>query len=91
MTNERSMFGDAPRDRDRNDRARRPEVDMSGYKEGEPITAFVLKINKKDRKVELSIRRYEREQERELLKKYSGNNARPTLGEATGWDASLEK
>lgn len=59
---------------------------QASFKEGDEVQAAVLKINKKDRKVELSIRRYERDQERELLKKYSGKTANPTLGEATGWD-----
>ena len=90
LTNERSMFGDGPRDRDQN-RGPRREAPMPTFTEGETITAAVLKINKKDRKVELSVRRYEREQERELLKKYSGNVARPTLGDATGWDEMLGK
>ena len=40
---------------------------------------------KKERKIELSIRRYERTQEKELLKKYSGKGGNLTLGEATGW------
>ncbi len=51
------------------------------YKEGEAITATVIKINKKDRKIDLSIRRYDRDQEKELLKKYSGKNDRATLGD----------
>ena len=55
------------------------------------MAATVQVLSELERKVELSIRRYEREQERELLKKYSGNSARPTLGEATGWDDSIEK
>jgi small subunit ribosomal protein S1 len=56
------------------------------YKEGDQVTASVIKFNKKDRKIELSIRRYERDQERELLKKYSGKQQKTTLGDATGWN-----
>lgn len=55
------------------------------YKVGDEISASVIKINKKDRKIDLSIRKYDRVQERELLKKYSGQKGNPTLGEATGW------
>lgn len=55
------------------------------YKEGDEVQAVVTKINKKDRKIELSIRRYDQQQEKELLKKYSGHTGNPTLGEATGW------
>ena len=60
--------------------------EQTSLKEGETVQASVLKVNKKDRKIELSIRRYERDQERELLRKYSGKSPNPTLGEATGWD-----
>jgi small subunit ribosomal protein S1 len=78
MQVERSMF------EDRNDRSAKPSPTAS-YKEGDAITASVLKINKKDRKIELSIRKYEKNQEKELLKKYSGKNDKLTLGETTGW------
>ena len=92
LTNDRSMFGERPERGDRRPAFRAaPAAGAPVFKEGDAITASVLKINKKDRKVELSIRRYEKDQERELLKKYSGNDARPTLGEATGWDQTLGK
>jgi small subunit ribosomal protein S1 len=82
IQNDRSIFGERP---DRTERAARPAV-PSDVKVGDPITATVIKINKKDRKVDLSIRKYEKGQEKELLKKYSDNNNRPTLGDATGWN-----
>lgn len=78
ITNERSMFEEKKFSREK-----APVV--HNYKEGDTVTASVLKINKKDRKVELSIRKYERNEERELLKKYTGKNDRPTLGDALGW------
>lgn len=62
-----------------------PEMAAPEFKVGENIQASVLKINKKDRKVELSVRRFERTQEKELLRKYSGQQGRMTLGQATGW------
>lgn len=60
-------------------------VEELPYKEGEAVTASVIKIDRRERKIELSIRRYEKDQERELLKKYSGKNDKLTLGETTGW------
>ncbi len=78
---ERSMF------EDKSSRDREPQ--QHSYKEGDSVTASVLKIQKKERKIELSIRRYEKSQEKELLKKYSGNGGKLTLGETTGWTDDL--
>jgi ribosomal protein S1 len=61
-------------------------VPTTAYKEGDAVTASILKINKKDRKIDLSIRRFEKNEERELLKKYSGKNDRMTIGDVTGWN-----
>jgi len=58
---------------------------------GAPVSTLQIVELDQGFKVELSIRRYEKDQERELLKKYSGNAARPTLGEAIGWDESFDK
>ncbi len=77
--NVKSMFSEVKR-RDQEEHLVDPQ-----FKEGDVVTATVIKINKKERKLELSIRKYEREQERELLRKYSGQQGNPTLGEATGW------
>jgi small subunit ribosomal protein S1 len=63
-----------------------PVVPSALYKEGDAVTATVIKVNKKDRKVDLSIRRFERNEERELLKKYSGKHDRMTIGDVTGWN-----
>jgi small subunit ribosomal protein S1 len=80
VATDRPMFGERP-DRDRKERA----VVPADIKVGNPITATVIKIDKRDRKVDLSIRKYEKGQEKELLKKYSDDNNRPTLGDAIGW------
>lgn len=77
MQLEKSIFGEKPA------RGEKPPAPV--YKEGEAISASVIKIDKKERKVELSIRKYEKSQEKELLKKYSGKNEKLTLGETTGW------
>ncbi len=79
IINDRPMFGERP------DRTVRPTV-PADVKVGDPINATVIKVDRKTRKVDLSIRKYEKGQEKELLKKYSDNAARPTLGDATGWN-----
>ncbi len=78
MQNERSMFDD----RSSRDKS---AAQIPAYKEGDKVTASVIKIQKKERKIELSIRKYEKTQEKELLKKYSGKNETFSLGETTGW------
>lgn len=81
----RSIFSD-PEDRFKKEPVESP------YKEGEKIQAVVSKVNRKERKLELSIRRFEQQEERDLLKKYSGHTSNPTLGEATGWtDAASDE
>jgi small subunit ribosomal protein S1 len=80
----RSMFSDPE------DRNSRNQPQENPYKEGDAITASVLKVMKKERKLELSVRRYEQNQERELLKKYS-QTGRLTLGETTGWNSDSDK
>ncbi len=62
------------------------EREAPGLKEGDTVSASVIKVDKKERKLELSIRRYERDQEKALLRKYSGSGAKLTLGETTGWE-----
>ncbi len=79
LYNEKSIFSDGKR------KGEELPSELPQIKEGDEITATVIKILKKDRKIELSIRKYEREQEKELLRKYSGQQGNPTIGEATGW------
>lgn len=83
MANERSMFADRS--------VRREEIPAPVFKEGDDISASVLKVSKKDRKIELSVRKYERDEEKKLLKKYSGTSQMPTLGEALGWQDDNDK
>lgn len=47
-----------------------PEVDQL-------VTAKVMRVDPRDRRVELSIRRYEREQERQMVARYAGQNQEP--------------
>ena len=57
----------------------------AGEPAGPGTTTVTLRSRGRERRVELSIRRYERDQEKELLRKYSGRDSKLTLGETTGW------
>jgi ribosomal protein S1 len=49
---------------------------------GQDVTGKVLRVDPRERRVEISIRRYDREQERQMLKRYAGQNQEPlTLGD----------
>jgi small subunit ribosomal protein S1 len=50
-------------------------------KEGESIEAKIIKIDVRDRKIEASIKKLEFDREKELLKQYSNQDDKPTLGE----------
>ncbi len=50
-------------------------------KEGEEIEAKLIKADTKERKLEASIRRLEQAQEKELIKQFSNNDEKPTLGD----------
>lgn len=57
------------------------ERNQSILKEGDEVEAKIIKIDKRDRKIEASIRKLELDREKELVKKYSNQNDMPTLGE----------
>ncbi len=49
---------------------------------GEEVTAKVVRIDLRDRRVELSVRKQDRDDERQMLKRYAGQNQQPlTLGD----------
>jgi small subunit ribosomal protein S1 len=49
---------------------------------GEEVTAKITRVDAHDRRLELSVRRHDREEERHLLKRYGGQNQQPlTLGD----------
>ncbi len=50
-------------------------------KEGEEIEAKIIKADLKERKLEASIRKLEQVQEKELIKQFSNNDEKPTLGD----------
>ncbi|MBN1621936.1 MAG: 30S ribosomal protein S1 [Endomicrobiales bacterium] len=50
-------------------------------KVGEEIEAKVIKSDSKERKIDISIRKLERDREKELISKYVNKGERPTLGE----------
>ena len=53
---------------------------------GEIVTATIIKLQKRERKIEASIRRYERDEQRALMKKYARPSTGPTLGDAIDWN-----
>jgi small subunit ribosomal protein S1 len=49
---------------------------------GDEVSAKVLRVDSRERRVELSVRRHDRDEERHLLKRYAGQNQQPlTLGD----------
>ena len=51
------------------------------FKEGQDIEAKVIKVDLKNRKIEISIKRLELERQKDLIKQYSNQNSAVTLGE----------
>ena len=45
------------------------------------ILAKVIKSDPSDRKIDISIKKLEHDREKELVKKYTGKEQRPTLGD----------
>jgi small subunit ribosomal protein S1 len=54
-------------------------------KEGQTITAVVVKGQGKGRRIDLSISKYERREERQLLKRYKGTAEGVSLADVTEW------
>ena len=50
-------------------------------KEGEEIEAKIIKSDLRERKLEGSIKKFEKAQEKELIKQFSSNDEKPTLGD----------
>ena len=49
---------------------------------GEEVSAKVVRVDVRDRRVELSVRKHDRDEERQMLKRYAGQNQQPlTLGD----------
>jgi len=44
---------------------------------GEEVTAKVMRIDSRERRIDLSIRRFDREEERQMMKRYGGHNQEP--------------
>ena len=60
---------------------RNNERSQSLFKEGQDIEAKVIKVDLKNRKIEISIKRLELERQKDLIKQYSNQNSAVTLGE----------
>lgn len=50
-------------------------------KEGEEVEAKIIKSDVKERKLEASVKKLEKAQEKELIKQFSSNDEKPTLGD----------
>jgi len=49
---------------------------------GEDVSAKVIRVDPRERRVELSVRKHDRDEERQMLKRYAGQNQQPlTLGD----------
>src|SRR5262249_54048039 len=49
---------------------------------GDEVSAKVIRIDPRERRIDLSVRKHDREEERQMLKRYAGQNQRPlTLGD----------
>ena len=49
---------------------------------GEDVSAKVIRLDARERRVDLSVRKHDREEERQMLKRYAGQNQQPlTLGD----------
>ena len=49
---------------------------------GDNIDAKVVRVDARERRVDLSVRKHDRDEERQMLKRYAGQNQQPlTLGE----------
>jgi small subunit ribosomal protein S1 len=53
---------------------------------GQRVAATITKVRRKERRVELSIRRHEKNEERRLLRQYQPSEDRATLGDVTEWE-----
>ena len=51
------------------------------FKVGQEIEAKVIKTDLKERKIDISVRKLDKDRERELVKKYSGKHDNPKLGD----------
>lgn len=58
---------------------------------GQTVTAIVTKLQRKSKRIDLSIRQYEQKQERELLKQYRDGHPTVTLGQVTRWEGIKEE
>ena len=50
-------------------------------KEGTEIEAKIIKADLKERKLEASVKKLEKAQEKELIKQFSSNDEKPTLAD----------
>ena len=54
-------------------------------KVGDVVTASVIRVEKKPRRIEISVRKHDRKEERRLLKQYRDSGEGVSLADVTGW------
>jgi len=57
-----------------------------GLAVGQEVTAQVTKLQRKSKRIDISIKQYEQKLERKLLKQYTGGGEKVTLGDITEWE-----
>lgn len=70
-----------PRDGSQNTRGRRLNHPSEAMRKGDTISAKVIRVNRNERKIDLSVKKYEKDIEQREMKKYMNADNRLTLGE----------
>ncbi|MGQ0645147.1 MAG: 30S ribosomal protein S1 [Elusimicrobiota bacterium] len=63
----------------------RPEKPADVLALDQAVSAVVVKLQRKSKRIDISMKQLEQKQEKELLKKYRGGSTRVTLGDVVQW------
>jgi len=78
--------GEDPSERRREGSPERRREEVSELlKVGDVVTASVIRVEKKPRRIEISVRKHDRKEERRLLKQYRDSGEGVSLADVTGW------
>jgi ribosomal protein S1 len=69
---------------------RRREDPSELIKVGDVVTASVIRVQKKPRRIEISVRKHDQKEERRLLKHYRDSGEGVSLADVTGWGRTEE-
>lgn len=59
-------------------------------KEGDEVTASIIKVQLKPRRIDISMRKHDKAEEKRLLKQYKPSTDNVTLGDVIGWGKTSE-